>query len=325
MNAPKVCYLLLALCIAASCKKETQPLKTETSGTAAELYSSQAVLQTTHGLLVAKGGFDSTAEQLDYAGIKLTRLNLFLSEKTKSGVIDKYLKNGYHVQVNLNWANVAFGPQPFPTNIENIKKRAEEFFKYYAPQKDQIPVVVVENEWDNILYHKGSIDDYLNELAAITEVGHKYGFKIADAGITSTGLRRWAYTQFSEEEAAEWFEQYWVGGKLDNFNLLVKAVNYYTASIRNIPIDYLNVHWYNIDGCFDGFDKCTEAYKEASNKTSLICNEFGIKLNSEELFDATVNELSGRVAYAIAYSGTGTGDGKSAVRITDSMLAHLRK
>ena len=85
------------------------------------------------------------------------------------------------------------------------------------------------------------------------------------------------------------------------------------------------MHWYNIDGCFDGFDKCTEAYKKASNKTSLICNEFGIKLNSEELFDATVNELSGKVAYAIAYSGTGTGDGKSAVRITERMLEGLRK
>lgn len=325
MNAPKACYLLLALCIAASCKKEIQPLTVENSSADAEVHAAQTAPQTTHGLLVAKGGFEVVKEKLDYAGIKLTRVSLFLSEKTKSGVIDRYLKAGYHLQVNLNWSNVAFGPQPFPTNINNVKKRAEEFFKNYASQKDQIPLVVVENEWDNVLYHKGTIDQYLNELAAITEIGHKYGFKIADAGITSTGLRRWAYTQLSAAEADEWFQQYWVGGKMDNFNLLIKAVNYYAEGIRNIPVDYLNVHWYNINGCFDGFDKCAEAYKKACNKTNLICNEFGIKLNSEALFEATVNELNGKVAYAIAYSGTGKGDGESAVRITDPMLEHLGK
>lgn len=316
---------MLMLCALASCTKALPLVTNEPVATVAEtselLKKSSKSWQTVYGLGVMYGRANNVQKKMDKANIKLARIPLILSKTTVGQVVDDYLKKGYHVQVNLNWDNTTFGPVPFPANIPLVKQRAEAFFKYYTPYKKQIPLVVVENEWDNTLYHKGTVQGYLKELAAITEVGHKYGFKIADAGLTSTGLRRWMYSQLSGGEAAQWKLNYYVGENNDTYNPLLKAVNDFKAGIKNIPVDYLNVHWYNIESCYNGFEKASKTYKNACGKNIIICNEFGIRTNSEKLFDETVNELKGLTWYAIAFSGSGGKD--KAVTLTDNMLDAL--
>ena len=106
---------------------------------------------------------------MDIAGVKLVRNQLILSKKTSSSWIDQYIQDGYKVQINLNWSATAMGPVDYPTDLDEVKERAEEFFQYYAPYVNSIPVVVVENEWDNPIFHNGDISDYMAELAAITD------------------------------------------------------------------------------------------------------------------------------------------------------------
>jgi hypothetical protein len=79
-----------------------------------------------------------------------------------------------------------------------IRAKAKAFFTYYKKWINQIPVVVCENEWDNELYRdfsKTTVSDYVTELSIVVDEGHKAGFKVADAGITSNNLGRWVYSQ----------------------------------------------------------------------------------------------------------------------------------
>ena len=180
----------------------------------------------------------------------------------------------------------------------------------------------MENEWDNIHYHSGTIEDYLNELSVITAVAHAYGFKVADAGITSTSLRRWMYSQLTGDAQEQWKATYYVGLN-NNYTTLLKAVNAYTEGIKRISIDFTNVHWYNLVSCGAGFESATQTYMKACGKTAVVCNEFGIRTNSTELFRETVDEIRGKAYYALAYSGASSSSGK-AITLTDEMLAMLK-
>lgn len=292
---------------------------------------------TTWGLMQEKLPSQTTEQQaqqalslIHAAGINLVRVPLFIQQMgTHRDLIDIYLKAGLNVQINWDWSNTST-PVPFPTDTASIRQKAEEFFQYYLPYKNQIPVVVVENEWDNAKYHKGTVKQCLTELAILVEVGHKYGFKVADAGFTGNSLGRWYWSQLAGDAARDWISHYYVGKDDPNYNLLLQAVAEYSEGIKNIPIDYLNVHWYNIIHCYGGFPEAAKAWLKLCGKDSLMNNEFGMRLTTkadaftiESLLFETVQEMKDAgIKLAIAYSGIN--DAAKAVQLTEDMLEELK-
>jgi hypothetical protein len=289
-------------------------------------------LVTTFGLINERSNelspqedIDLTQDQMDKADVKLTRISIALSETTVNKTIDTYLADGYNVQIIANWNNGVNGFRGFakPSESDNVASKAEAFFAYYAPYKNQIPFISVENEWDWEVVNGSNLQDYLAELSIITSVGHKYGFKIAEGGITSTALQRWTYSQLSGDEQDEWFQDYWVGLNSGyDYDDLMNIINTYIDGAKNIDFDYSNVHWCNPQTCSGGFSTATQTYMKACNKKSVVCNEFYIKTNSLDLFNATVDEIKGNTAFGLAYSGSNNSN--KAIELTDAMLEALR-
>lgn len=278
-----------------------------------------------YGIMIA-GDFtvSETESIIESAGINLIRIPLFWSNATSNKIIDSFLQDGYNVQINFNYkpTGTTVG---FPTDTTAIRAAAERFFQYYLPYKNQIPFVAVENEWDNEKYHGSNIIPYFSELDIVTEVGHKYGFKIADAGITSTAIRRWTYTQLDSEEQSDWELKYFVGKNMSNFKPLIDKVNLYIDNVKNIPIDFPNIHWYNINQCYNGFEVCSEKYSDLLSHYSFVSNEFGIIVNDVSvdklnLFKQTAVELKDNI-YNIAYSDAKNAGNAEA--LTTEMIDYL--
>jgi hypothetical protein len=267
---------------------------------------------------------DETQDRMNEAGVNLTRVQISLSEGSVNKSIDAYLEDGNNVQILVNWQNAKNGERNFPTSKETnfLKSQAEAFFQYYAPYKNQIAFVAVENEWDWQVMHGSNLQDYLNELAIITNIGHQYGFKVTDGGITATSLKRWTYSQLTGEEQEEWLDTYWIGlesgYKYYDYNALMNIINTYIAGVKNINIDYSNVHWHNDSECGGGFGIAAQAFLNACNTNEIVCNEFSISTNSLYLFSSTVDEIRGNAKYAVAYSGNDKDE--LAIRLTDAML-----
>ena len=320
MLSPKAgLYAIIVFAFTACTKQDTiLPTATTHANNISTAQLQLPLVQTTFGLMEEQATTEQMQADMNGAGIKLIRMPIFLSLSTKSKTIDDYLSGGYNVQINANWDPGTNGS--FPTDTNLLKSQADAFFKYYSPYKSQIPFVAVENEWDWEVSVGGKLPDYFNELSIITSIGHKYGFKIADAGIRSSTLGRWTYSQLSGNAQQQWLNCYYVGLSAD-YGGLLNMVNTYTAGVQKINFDYSNIHWYNASKCSNGFATASQAFMKACNKKVVVCNEFGVYTNSYDLFNATVNEIKGNTSCAVAYSGLG-GINK-AITLTAAMLALL--
>jgi hypothetical protein len=318
-------YALLLIALTACTKQEIVPssplsaLQSDTSYAVAL----QLPQLTTFGLIEENSTDAQTKADMKTASVNIIRLTIFLSETTVNKTIDQYLSQGYNVQISISWftgtnTNRGF---PSPKDTSAVRSKANAFFKYYADRKNKISFVSIENEWDHEVQTGGAnLQDYINELSIITSVGHKYGFKVADGGITYASLQRWTYSQLTGTAQEKWKQQYYVGLNND-YDAFLNMVNTYIAAAKKIDFDYSNVHWYNTLMCNNGFGTASKTFMLACNKKTSACNEFGIKTNSLTLFTQTVAEITGNVLYAVAYSGTNQQD--KAIKLTNAMLLVL--
>lgn len=275
------------------------------------------------GAMYAQQDPPQIIEATENSGLNSIRIPVYFDDNYKNNNADQYLAAGYHVQLNFNYKATGV-TVPFPIDSAFIRSQAERFFQYYRPYLDQIPVVVCENEWDNRDYHSGPISDYIKELKIVVDIAHKYGFKITDGGITGNNLGRWTYTQLSGDSAAWWKDNYFIGENNESWDQMLQDVADFTRMIKGVPLDYINTHWYNKDNCPGGYPIAIEKYKQATGKGFIpLCNnEFGIKINSEELWIKTLDEIEAAGAeIMIAYSGVNQ-PGK-AITLTDRMLKEL--
>jgi len=316
---------LLLIAVTACSKQEIIPSSASSvpiSNTSSAAVQAQVPLQTVFGLAEEKTTDEQKRADMKTADVNIIRLTIFLSETSVNRLIDDYLSKGYNVQICISWFTGSLTNRGFPTpkDTSTVRAQAEAFFKYYAARKKQIPFVSIENEWDHEVQSGYKLQDYINELSILTSVGHKYGFKIADGGITYASLQRWTYSQLNPKAQEQWKQTYYVG--LNNgYDELLDLVNTYIASAKKINFDYSNVHWSNSTTCGNGYRTATQAFMIACNKKTPVCNEFAVKTNSLTLFTQTVDEITGNALYAIAYNGTNR-DGK-AVILTNAMLLVL--
>lgn len=294
------------------------------------ILSNQAKTVTRYGCLFQRLNVDEAEAKMKKAGFDLVRAAIYLSDTSEKESIDQYLADGYSVQLNLNWNKTRI-PTNFPTpkDYPKAKEMITKFFEKYKQYKSQIPLICFGNEWDNLNYHSNSIAYYLESLRLATRAAHQYGFKVADAGITSTAIQRWMYSQLSGPEAALWKKNYWVGETSDNYKPLLEKVEFYISKIKHIPVDYVNVHWYNKEKSSNGFPKAAGTFLKRCGKSEIITNEFGILINDFNVWQKTVEEVSSFktddgekvTRFAIAYSGVGNDD--KAIELTDEMLKEL--
>jgi hypothetical protein len=276
------------------------------------------------GVLQQQSTVDDDIAMLQRTGLKCIRTQIYFAYNSSNNTIDQYLQKGYQVQINFNYKPTATAT-PYPTDTAFIRKQARAFFTYYKKWIKQIPVVVCENEWDNKDYHGYDIAPYLVELSIVVDEGHKQGFLIADAGFTSGNLKRWIYSQLTGIEQAQWKEKYTVviNSPENPFDSMLNQAKIFLNGIKTIPIDYINVHWYNTSLCFNGLPKAAQLYLKACNKTAIISNEFGIKVSDTTLLKNTINELrSAGIKMGIAYSGIDAAN--LAVRLNDDQLKLLK-
>lgn len=285
------------------------------------------VVETQFGLMQSVDDKAVVKKTMQTAGINLIRLPLYFERTTKGNVIDDFLNAGFNVAINFNWKNTST-PITFPKDTNFIRQQAKAFFQYYQKWLPQIPFVVCENEWDNDHYRdwkNTTIQDYITELKIVIDEGHKYGFKIAAAGITGNSLGRWTYSQLTGSAATSWNSKYYVGSSNANYQPMLKLVNEFARLIRDVDIDYLNTHWYNNNGrCSGGYAQAYDFWAKATGKEHLprINNEFGFRLDGIELCKCTIKEMrDAKVVYAIAYSGS---TNTPAQRWTPEMLKELK-
>lgn len=271
------------------------------------------------GIIVENSTINATEGILAATNLKIARVAIFLSTQLSSSTIDKYIDDGFLVQINVNWVPTT-SVVPFPTDLSLYESRLNTFLANYQDRIDSIPLLICENEYDNLLYHSGGSDNYLPELNLFNSLCQTAGFKTADGGLTSTALQRWNYSNLSGSDALAWKSHYFVGLSDDYANFLIR-INAFLDGISFIPLDYANVHWYNNISAYGGFPSAAGFIKEQTAKDKLITNEFGIKTNTFTLFQQTVNELKDDVEYAIAYSGINT-SGK-AITLSNQMLSFL--
>ena len=318
-------YAMLLIAVTACTKQEIIPSSASSVSLSDASYAAaqqQILYQTIFGLIEEKASDEQTKADMKTANVNIIRLTIFLSETTVNKTIDNYLSQGYNVQISVSWftgtnTNRGFPP---PKDTSAVRSQATAFFKYYADRKKQISFVSIENEWDHEVQSGANLQDYINELSIITSVGHKYGFKIADGGITYASLQRWTYSQLTGTAQEQWKQKYYVGLNND-YDGLLNMVNTYIAAAKKINFDYSNVHWYNNLICGNGYSTASQTFMTACNKKTPVCNEFGIKTSSLTLFTQTVDEITGNALYAVAYSGTNK-RGK-AIKLTNAMLQVL--
>ncbi len=318
-------YALLLIVLAACTKQEIIP-SSETSALNSSITSEatqqQLPYQTTFGLIEEKATDNQEQTDMKTANVNLIRLTMFLSQTAVGKTVDEYLSKGYNVQISLSWFTGTNGNRGFPKGKDTnaLKTQADAFFKYYADRKKQIPFVSIENEWDHEVQNGAKVQDYINELTIMTTIGHKYGFKISDAGSTHTSLQRWMYSQLTGTAQEEWKNDYYVGLNND-YDGFSDMMNSYIAGVQKINFDYCNVHWYNNTTCADGFSDASQTFMKACNKKTVVSNEFGVRSNSLSLFTQTVDEMNGNALYAVAYSGTN--QDQKAIKLTNPMLKVL--
>lgn len=280
-------------------------------------------MKTDFGILIAEESPTQINLDLEDTTIVIIRAPVFLSSNISSPVANAHIFNGFNVCLNLNYKSNAAGANAYPSDMVAYKSLVRQCLEYYADFKDQISFVTCENEYDSPLYHTDEPVVYADLFANFLDVVAEYddGFKVSEAGITSTSVRRWMYSRLTGDDAIWWRAHYFTGLS-NNYDGFIKSINDALDMLKTLNYNFANLHWYNDYNCPGSFKLAAETYAEASGRGKAITNEFGIKTASMDLWQATLKEIKDNARFAVAYSGVNA-QGK-AIKLTQQMLKEMQ-
>ncbi len=221
---------------------------------------------------------------------------------------DKPIFNtGFKVVLNVNNSALANkGQSPFPTDTATYKNK----LSYQISLMMHKPVLlVIENEENNLQFHSGSAQDYLNQLRAAATVAHANHIPVTNGGITFPAMLYLVYEDYmahgKTKEAADLqsrssvsFTAKWLTSRKE---FLQQLIDGYAKS----DIDYVNFHWYGKNGDTKSLVEVVNYLQRATGKLA-ISNEIGQQDNSPETVKAIVQTCRQlHLRYAIWYSGDG--------------------
>ncbi len=204
-------------------------------------------------------------------------------------------------------------PVPFPTDLEKYKQMLTKTIDGFKGKK---PVAIaIENEEDNMQYHSGTPQDYLNQLRAAIPIVHAAGIKVTNAGITSRAIAYLVYNDLLKQGKRAEAQAYCKssGMPLDRPAVAKKAdfARQTLAAYKTMDIDFVNFHWYGKSNDASAL-KTTIAYLKRVTGKPIVTNEIGQYDDSPE----TVKEIlracrQEGMPFVIWYSALNRGPGKA--------------
>src|SRR4051812_8898282 len=240
-----VAYIALFFC---SCQKEesgNQLLKNAASSTVSASASQTTLTQTksAYGALIdAPSIFNSVDFQVEVAdqlGISCLRSRVKVPGNSKVSI----LNTGYKVLLNFN-SNRLGSTSPFVTNLMQYEKDLKKILSGF----EVMPVVaVIENEESNAGYYNGTASEYINQLNTAIAIMHSYGIKVANGGITSTGLNYLVYqdllSQGKTDSAAQFKTLAHVAPNSMQTQERASFISTLLQTYAQMDLDYVNFHW----------------------------------------------------------------------------------
>ncbi|TKK68022.1 hypothetical protein FC093_12475 [Ilyomonas limi] len=219
------------------------------------------------------GSIDFQLNVADDLGVSCLRERTNVPSNTPDPIV---VKSNYKVLLNFCRGSFSSGtPMPFVTNLTQYKKDLKSTLAVYTVNP---AVAVIENEESNKLYYSGSAQQYINQLKAAISVMHGRGIKVANGGITSTGLNYLVYQDFMNQgktDSAERFKQLTgVAPKALTIQERGRFVDTLLQAYATINLDYVNFHWKGTSPNTEALQSVINYMKKRTNKP-VISNEFG--------------------------------------------------
>ena len=282
----KFSVLLIASCITAtiSCKKE---VSTEVSTNATQSQSLQAMSQDN----ATAGGIgwgvwphqSTTAKCINVAnsiGVNYVRTAIIVSDfNGRDGKLEEYVSKGLKPVVNLTWNRHG----DWPKDMNQYKNSLGKVLAKYA---SKIEVAVIENEPTTDGFHKGSIDDYINELKNAVSVCKQHGVKVTDGAIHIANILLVK------------------DGKI-NANKNTPKVKKLIDAYKGIDLDYVNIHTAGFGNSYplNDFKDCAD-YLRNQTGHPVMSNEWHTESNSSSLMkDMVAGWKAGDYKIAICNDG----------------------
>ncbi len=310
-----------------------------------------AVKNTIFGALVADrkdtASTDFKISVLNKLNVTYTRNTIIMENWTgRNWDYEKYINNGIEAVLNINWeVSTTKDPPYFVTDTVAYKEKLDEILTKYSP-----PVVVVENEEGNFQHHLGSMQDYINQLTAAMTIVHKHNLKGTNGGFSTKPIvfltYRYYYNRGEFDKAAD-FASRCVGdefiydlshpGSNKSFEKSISKWDSLMQAYKTVPIDYVNVHYYEPPKYRDDPDAteeskdvtaitpgglqevCDYIYDVTGKKT--ISNEMGQLNTQPNLVTGMMNEtINVHMDYCIWFSGDWGENNSFALHNSDGTL-----
>lgn len=207
--------------------------------------------------------------------------------------------------VLLNFSSVNPKPMKFRTDLTAYKNDLETTLSAL----NGMPVVaVIENEESNKGYYSGSPYDYINQLKTAITVMHNHGIKVANGGITSTGLKYLVYQDYMSRgmtaQANDYKKRMKIAVNNPDTQERSNFISVLIAAYANMNLDYVNFHWRSqTPGDAQGLGETIDYLKKATGKT-VLSNEIGQYDKDPATLTASVQMCTNyNFPYIIWYSG----------------------
>jgi len=330
-----------------SCKKDVSSFS-NTSITPTSI-SFPKRLQSPFGVMVADIPDNDRIITAKLLGINYIRAEINLNGFTQAlPYIDSLENNGFEVIANFDYnGSVARKGLPYISNPSVIANNVGSVLKQFHPY-----LVAIENEEAVINNYSGSIQGYINELAAATQILHTTNIKVTNGGLTEDPLCILVYRDYLNRgltaQAADFAKRTMPPAiisdlpNLSNYPQLanrVQVADTLLKAYKSMNFDYINFHWYEpviARWPFAPYDASnmqhvdTRAMSEvmtylnnATGKT-VISNEVGELYDSPGIVQDMMQQFAtSQTPFVIWYSGDGhnsTGSNSVALNNPDGTL-----
>lgn len=255
-------------------------------------------VQTQFGAILVSGDVDQNINIAKQLGITCFRTSQNLDTwKGYNSTVDKYVKSGFKVLLNLNVTSSTNGASAFMKDMVKYRKLIEAVVTKYR----SLELMVIENEATTDKFHTGPIEDYIALLKVAVDVCHQYGIKAADSGMALAyvqAVMSGHTSKTNEKETAKMIEAF-----------------------KSIDLDYVNIHNAFSGNSFpvDGLTKVVNWLRNETGK-EVMSNEWHLETASVSLMkDVVAAWKNVGVAYSIIYSGDSASNKNSPVSIKTTL------
>jgi len=255
----------------------------------------------------------------DQLGITCLRERVLVPCKFLNTSLVPELNTSYKVLLNFDSPKNEDGSLlPFVSDLAQYKIDLIDILNTLVSMPD---VAVIENEESNHYYYSGTPGEYIDQLNAAITIMHARGIKVANGGITSTGLCYLVYQDLlaqGKEDSAEEFKQAVnvtpnSSVTQERGDFIDKLLNAYT----NMDLDYVNFHWKATSPDTQAFNTVINYLQKRTGK-KVISNELGQFDEDPNTLEAHVQACTNQQFPYIIWYSPDENDGKKGTPLQHS-------